>query len=251
MTEAGLLASLEALAGNYRWVWHEATRRVFRAVDPALWDSTGDPFAVVRSASPERLSQLTADRLFRQQLQAAEDDLAGYLAGEWTVVQVWRARVGRVDLYLLDTDVPENPPHLRGITDRLYGEDAEHRLRQEIVLGIGGVRALRALGLAPAVFHANEGHAGFMGLERIRTLVGDGHPLDHAVRVVRAGTVFTTHTALPAGFDRFDRALVDKYFSGWAHECGVGVDWMMALGPFPGAPPDEPFNIAVLCARLY
>src|SRR6266545_2233743 len=81
MTEAGLLASLEALAGNYRWVWHEATRRVFRAVDPALWDSTGDPFAVVRSASPERLSQLTADRLFRQQLQAAEDDLAGYLAG--------------------------------------------------------------------------------------------------------------------------------------------------------------------------
>ncbi len=343
MTEAGLLASLEALAGNYRWVWHEATRRVFRAVDPALWDSTGDPFAVVRSASPERLSQLTADRLFRQQLQAAEDDLAGYLAGtpvrptvayfcmehgiaaplrtyagglgalagciektasdlgvpmvavgpwygwyfrqrlsygwqseewtradpgdaglhlcpdgrtgvdlagEWTVVQVWRARVGRVDLYLLDTDVPENPPHLRGITDRLYGEDAEHRLRQEIVLGIGGVRALRALGLAPAVFHANEGHAGFMGLERIRTLVGDGHPLDHAVRVVRAGTVFTTHTALPAGFDRFDRALVEKYFSGWAHECGVGVDWLMDLGHFPGAQPDEPFNMAVLCARL-
>ena len=142
----------------------------------------------------------------------------GHVTSTWparAVVRSWRARVGRVDLYLLDTDVPENPPHLRGVTDRLYGGDREHRLRQEIVLGVGGVRALAALGVLPTVFHANEGHAGFVGLERIRTrVVDDGEPFDKATAMaVRAGTIFTTHTAVPAGFDRFDRWLIEKYFS--------------------------------------
>jgi glycogen phosphorylase len=172
------------------------------------------------------------------------------LAGERVVVQVWRARVGRVDLYLLDTDVAENPEHLRGITDRLYGGDREHRLRQGIVLGVGGVRALRALGHRPSVYHANEGHAGFLCLERIRTQIGAGTPMDQAVEAVRAGTVFTTHTAVPAGFDLFDRSLIERYLGGWARECRVDLDELMDLGHFPGQRPTERFNMAVLCARL-
>ncbi|HKT04543.1 MAG TPA: alpha-glucan family phosphorylase [Rugosimonospora sp.] len=172
------------------------------------------------------------------------------LAGERAQVRVWRARVGRVDLYLLDTDVPENPEHVRGITDRLYSGDREHRLRQEVVLGIAGVRALRALGIAPEVYHANEGHAGFMCLERVRELVADGWAPADARAAVRDGTVFTTHTAVPAGFDLFDRRLMNRYFTGFAADCGMSLDELMALGHFPGQGGYEPFNMAVLCARL-
>jgi starch phosphorylase len=177
-------------------------------------------------------------------------DVTVDLAGERVAVQVWRARVGRVDLYLLDTDMERNPPHLRGITDRLYGGDAEHRLRQEMILGIGGTRVLDALGLRPTVYHANEGHAGFLGLERILGLVREGHTVSQAVEMVRETTVFTTHTAVPAGFDLFDRPLIEKYFSGWAIDCGVAVDWLVDLGHFPDQRPDERFNMAALCARL-
>ena len=168
------------------------------------------------------------------------------LAGEPVTVAIWRARIGRVNLYLLDTDLAENPEHLRAVTDRLYGGDREHRLRQEIVLGIGGVRALRALGHQPSVYHANEGHAGFLCLERIREHRAAGMPLADAVEAVRAGTVFTTHTAVPAGFDLFDRYLMQRYHAGR----GVELDWLMDLGHFPTQRPDEPFNMAVLCARL-
>ena len=172
------------------------------------------------------------------------------LAGESVAVQVWRAAVGRVDLYLLDTNVPQNPPHLREITDRLYGGDAEHRLRQEMILGIGGVRALYALGLRPTVIHANEGHAGFACLERMLRLVRTGHSVGRAMEMVKEKTVFTTHTAVPAGFDLFDRALIGKYFSDWVADVGVSLDWLMNLGHFPDQRPEEPFNMAVLCARL-
>jgi starch phosphorylase len=173
------------------------------------------------------------------------------LAGERVALRVWRAAIGRVDLYLLDTDLPDNPEHLRAITDRLYYGDKEHRVRQEMVLGVGGVRVLGALGLQPVVYHANEGHAGFMCLERMRQLVVcDGVPVERAVELVRAGTVFTTHTAMPAGFDLFDRWLIEKYFGSWADECGVSLDRLMEFGHFPGQAPDEPFNMAVLCAHL-
>ncbi|MBN1173617.1 MAG: alpha-glucan family phosphorylase [Micromonosporaceae bacterium] len=172
------------------------------------------------------------------------------LAGEQVAIRVWRAKVGRVDLYLLDTDVEENPDHLRHITDRLYMGEKEHRLRQEMVLGVGGVRALAALGLTPKVFHANEGHAGFMCLERLESLVTEGVPIDPAIELVRRGTIFTTHTAVAAGFDLFDRGLIEKYFSGWAHRCGVSMEWLMNLGHFPYQSGHEPFNMAVLCTRL-
>jgi starch phosphorylase len=173
------------------------------------------------------------------------------LAGETAVARIWRADVGRVPLYLLDTDVDANPPHLRTITDRLYGGDTEHRLRQEILLGMGGVRALRALGEEAQLFHTNEGHAGFLGLERIRTLIREqGLAFAEAIEAARAGCLFTTHTPVPAGIDRFPRNLIERYFSSWAAECGVTIDDLMALGLRPGDAPDERFNMAVMGLRL-
>ena len=127
------------------------------------------------------------------------------IAGEHIAVAIWKVQVGRIPLYLLDTSVATNSPEAQRITDRLYGGDVEHRLRQEIVLGIGGVRALRALGLHPQVFHTNEGHAGFLSLERIREHIVGGLTWSEAVEAVRAGGIFTTHTPVPAGIDRFPR----------------------------------------------
>ena len=173
------------------------------------------------------------------------------LAGATLVARVWKACVGRVPLYLLDADVDENPPDLREITDRLYGGETEHRLRQEILLGIGGVRALEALGIDAQVFHTNEGHAGFLGLERIRQLVKDpGLSYREAIEAVRAGCIFTTHTPVPAGIDRFPRELIERYFSGWASEVGITLDELMTLGHRPGDLPDERFNMAVMGLRL-
>ncbi|TML41085.1 MAG: glycosyltransferase family 1 protein [Actinobacteria bacterium] len=173
------------------------------------------------------------------------------LAGTPLVAQVWRAQVGRVPLYLLDADVDDNDPEERHVTDRLYAGASEHRLRQEILLGMGGVRALEALGLPTQVFHTNEGHAGFLGLERIRRLVTqEGLSFPEAVEAVRAATIFTTHTPVSAGIDRFPRELMERYFKGWAAECGVAFDQLMELGHFPGEAPDDPFNMAVMGLRL-
>ena len=173
------------------------------------------------------------------------------LAGKPLLARIWKAQVGRVPLYMLDTDVEENDDDCRTVTDRLYGGDSEHRLRQEILLGVGGVRALEQLGHEPQVFHSNEGHAGFLGLERVRrAIVDDDLTFDQAIEAVRAGTVFTTHTPVPAGMDRFPRGLMEHYFKAWADECEVDFDRVMALGHQPGEPPDAPFNMAVMGLRL-
>jgi starch phosphorylase len=146
-------------------------------------------------------------------------------------VQVWRAQVGRVPLYLLDTDVDGNPDWARTITDKLYGGDREHRLRQELVLGVGGVRVLRGLGLDPTVFHMNEGHSGFLQLERLRELVEDGNlPREVALRRLRASTVFTTHTPVPAGNELFDAALVERNVAPLVARCGYSWKEFAALG---------------------
>ena len=147
--------------------------------------------------------------------------------------QVWVAQVGRVPLLLLDGDIEENDREARQITDRLYGGGTEHRLEQELLLGIGGVRAIRAYCAAtatpaPQVFHTNEGHAGFLGVERIRELVvGNDLTFDEALQVVRAGTVFTTHTPVPAGIDRFARELVATHLIGLD---GVPIERILGLG---------------------
>ncbi|MBO0730571.1 MAG: alpha-glucan family phosphorylase, partial [Acidimicrobiaceae bacterium] len=173
------------------------------------------------------------------------------LAGRRLTAQIWLAQVGRVRLYLLDADVDANEPDLRDVTDRLYGGGPEHRLCQEILLGIGGVRALGQLGIETQVFHTNEGHAGFLGLERIRMMITEhGLSWPEAIDAVRSGTVFTTHTPVPAGIDRFERELMGRYFSDWAHECGVSLDTLMDLGHFPGEDPGAPFNMAVMGLRL-
>jgi starch phosphorylase len=354
------LAPLEELAMNLRWAWDEATRNLFRWVDPDAWDATHhDPIGVLATAAPERLAELAVDPAFLRYQRSVHEDLIRYLeeprwfqsrtdqtdlrqvayfspefgiaealpqysgglgilagdhlksasdlgvplagvglfyrhgyfrqglnhdgwqterfpdqdpwampltlcegirvevdlAGTPLVAQLWRADAGRVPLYLLDTDVDENPEDLRGITDRLYGGDVEHRLRQEILLGIGGVRALEALGIDAQVFHTNEGHAGFLGLERMRRAIVD-HQLTfaEAVEATRAASIFTTHTPVPAGIDRFPRALIEQYFGAWAAECGVTVDDLMALGHRPtdaaAEPDDERFNMAVMGLRL-
>ncbi len=152
------------------------------------------------------------------------------LAGDLVRANVWRVQVGRISLYLLDTNVDGNSVEAGMITDRLYGGDSEHRLRQEILLGIGGVRALRALGLEPQVFHTNEGHAGFLAFERIRELVTTGSTFGEAVAAVRAGGVFTTHTPVPAGIDQFTLELMEKYFLDFAQACGCTFDQLMAVG---------------------
>ena len=146
-------------------------------------------------------------------------------------VQVWRAQVGRVPLYLLDTDVDGNPDWARTITDKLYGGDREHRLRQELVLGVGGVRVLRGLGLDPTVFHMNEGHSAFLQLERLRELVEDGNlPRDTALQRLRASTVFTTHTPVPAGNEVFDAGLVERNLAPLIARCRYSWDEFAAFG---------------------
>jgi glycogen phosphorylase len=169
--------------------------------------------------------------------------------------QVWVAQVGRVPLLLLDSYVEENDPGLREVTDRLYGGGTDHRLRQELLLGIGGVRAVRAYCSLtghpePEVFHTNEGHAGFLGLERIREYVQQGLDFDVALEVCRAGTVFTTHTPVPAGIDRFPLDLVAANVSAGA-ETGLPAERIMALGAesYPGGDPGV-FNMAVMGMRL-
>jgi glycogen phosphorylase len=169
--------------------------------------------------------------------------------------RVWTLAVGRIPLLLLDTDIPENPDALRGVTDRLYGGAGEHRLLQELLLGIGGVRAIRLHaeltgGAVPRVFHTNEGHAGMLGLERISELIGTGLTFDEALQVVRAGTVFTTHTPVPAGIDRFPVSLVERYLSSGVLS-GVATADALALGveDYAGGDPDT-FNMAVMGLRL-
>jgi glycogen phosphorylase len=175
--------------------------------------------------------------------------------------RVWIAQVGRIPLLLLDSDIPENDHDLRGVTDRLYGGDQEHRIKQEMLAGIGGVRAIRAFtdveGLhSPEVFHMNEGHAGFLGTERIRELIDAGLDFDTALTVVRSSTVFTTHTPVPAGIDRFPVEMVRRYFGSASGSpsgadsrllSGVPLDRIIAFGA-----EDDPskFNMAHMGLRL-
>ncbi|MBA2365183.1 MAG: alpha-glucan family phosphorylase [Actinobacteria bacterium] len=174
------------------------------------------------------------------------------MAGVSCAAQIWLAKVGRVGLLLLDCDIEDNGSFEREVTDRLYAGGSEHRLRQEIVLGIGGVKALKLAGYKADVYHSNEGHAGFMGLERIRELVWD-HNLSwqEAIEAVRAGTVFTTHTPVPAGIDVYERDLMERYFSSFAKECGVSFDELNDLGSPPSAElPSGLFNMAIMGFRL-
>jgi starch phosphorylase len=202
-------------------------------------DPNGPPLALLRDGAGEQV-----------RVHVAVPDGADLAA------QVWVAQIGRVPLLLLDSYVEENDPELSQVTDRLYGGASDHRLRQELLLGVGGVRAVRAYCAItshpePEVFHTNEGHAGFLGLERIREYVSRGLSFEEALEMCRAGTVFTTHTPVPAGIDRFSRELMERQFGGSAADPALPCDRVLALGAetFPGGDPDV-FNMAVMGMRL-
>ncbi|MCP4692573.1 MAG: glycosyltransferase family 1 protein [Desulfobacterales bacterium] len=162
-------------------------------------------------------------------------------------LKVWKMMAGHVNVYLLDSDLPENTESDRTITHRLYGGNEVNRILQEIALGIGGVRALRALGLSPTVWHINEGHAAFLTLERCREWVERGLDFDSALELTAAGAVFTTHTPIPAGHDIFDQAFVSAYFTKFVKELGIDMDHFLSLGVSPDK--SEMFNMTALALR--
>lgn len=163
------------------------------------------------------------------------------------LIQVWKAQVGRVELYLLDSNLLENSPDEQSITDTLYGGDENMRIRQEIILGMGGYRALVALGKKPTVCHMNEGHAAFLALERIKQFMADnGCDFRTARQCCVAGNVFTTHTPVPAGFDLFPADLLQKYLSKSTTDLGISMDKILELGKFDPSNKEERFNMAVL-----
>ncbi len=167
------------------------------------------------------------------------------LRGTPIYMQVWQVRVGRVNIYLMDTNVSQNSPWDRDLSARLYGGDQETRIRQEMVLGLGGVRVLAALGIEPSAWHMNEGHSAFLVLERLRALVQGGSNLDEAVARVKSTTLFTTHTPVPAGHDAFPFHLIDEYFGRFWQEMGLSREQFLALGEYDGR-----FNMTVLALRL-
>jgi glycogen phosphorylase len=169
--------------------------------------------------------------------------------GDRTVLAaVWRVRLGRTRLFLLDTDLAENAPWDRELSARLYGGDRETRIQQEVILGIGGVRALRALGVSPTVWHLNEGHAAFVALQRIREQVEKGASFDESLAEVRRSTVFTTHTPVPAGHDAFPFHLVEKHLAGCWGEMGQHREGFLALGQHDNGQGPQ-FNMTALAMR--
>ena len=169
------------------------------------------------------------------------------IADHEVAARVWRLDVGRVQLLLLDTDLPGNDSGDRAITDRLYSDDRRHRLQQEIVLGVGGVRAMRRLGWAPAVHHLNEGHAGSLILELLDDRIREGHSLASALDAIRPGLVFTTHTPVPAGIERFDVELAAEHLTPFSQRWGLDVGDLLELGT--KRDDRSSFNLAYFCLR--
>ncbi len=172
------------------------------------------------------------------------------LRGEQVVIRIWELKVGRISLYLLDTDTSENSQHARTLTHKLYGGDNEHRLMQEILLGIGGVRALDAIGIEPSLFHCNEGHAALLGVERIRKYVQQDLSYEEALEVVRASSLFTTHTPVPAGHDHFSDDLLKRYMEPILSLAGFSFGDFLAMGKLHPNDPSELFSMSHLAIRM-
>ena len=173
------------------------------------------------------------------------------LQGEAVNAQAWEVKIGRATMYLLDTNVPGNSEWARNITSELYGGDKEMRIRQEIVLGIGGVRMIRAIGLKPQVYHMNEGHSAFAAFERIRECEEhDGFNFNEALEFVRATSIFTTHTPVPAGIDTFSPDLLRPYFDPFARSLGISFDVLLGFGRQDPRNKEEDFSMAVSALRL-
>jgi starch phosphorylase len=172
------------------------------------------------------------------------------LSGRTVWAKVWQLPVGRMPLYLLDTDIDDNIWEDRSITHQLYGGDNENRLRQEILLGIGGLRALKAIGINPDIYHLNEGHAAFLGLERLRNYMKDtGLSFDEALEVVRSTQLFTTHTPVPAGHDTFSETLLRDYLYEFTYALDISWESLIGLGRLNAGDSDELFNVSHLAIR--
>lgn len=183
-------------------------------------------------------------------------------SGEWLIItvvlpgrtlfaKVWKLLIGRIELYLLDTDLEENSMEDRTITHHLYGGDWHNRFKQELLLGVGGVRLLQKLQIKPDIFHLNEGHAAFAGLERLRVLVEDkGLSFNSAFEVVRSSSLFTTHTPVPAGHDTFEEDILRMYIPHYANRLHISWEEFMDLGKYTSGSPTEKFSMSVLAARL-
>ncbi len=180
--------------------------------------------------------------------QGEEARLSLDIAGRDVHLRVWQLNVGRIAVYLLDANVPENSPEDRALTARLYGGNQELRIQQELILGVGGLRALRVLGQQPQVYHMNEGHAAFLGLERMRELVAGGLSFEAALEAVAAGTLFTTHTPVPAGNDAFALDLAEKYLGEWPAMLGTSWEAMTDLARHD-QPWGQTFSMTVLALR--
>ncbi len=171
--------------------------------------------------------------------------------GRTVKARIWRVNVGRIELYLLDTDFEENIEQDRNITHYLYGGDEENRLKQELLLGVGGIRALEVLGIQPDLFHCNEGHAAFIGFERLRILVNKQNmTFQEALEVVRASTLFTTHTPVPAGHDTFEEGLVRMYMSHYPDRLGISWDQFIGLGRLHAEDKSERFSMSYLAINI-
>ena len=202
-------------------------------------------------AQTQRIHELF--RLVRPVLDKEGQDLKVYVdyPDATVAVGIWQVQVGRVSLFLLDTNLDENRAEDRAITNQLYGGDEEVRIRQEILLGIGGLRALDALGRRPTVCHMNEGYAAFLALERIRVLMAEqGLDFASARELTSSANVFTTHTPVPAGHDVFAPALVERYLDSYAAEMGIQVESLLDLGRLRPGDSNEGFNMTVLGLRL-
>ena len=204
----------------------------------------------------EQLAIYDAEEFSRLPINPVKDSNGNHLfvslawPGRSVKIRVWEAMVGKVKLILLDTDFDDNSPEDRTVTHYLYGGDNENRLRQELIIGIGGIRALVAMGLKPDVFHSNEGHSAFISLERLRTLIIEHHlTFNQAIEAVRSSTLFTTHTPVPAGHDAFDEDMLRKYISHYHSRLSITWDELMALGRCE-SDSDKKFNMSFLAARM-
>lgn len=204
----------------------------------------------------EQLTIYEAEEFSRLPINPVKADDGSHLfvsiawPGRTVKVRVWEAYIGKVRLLLLDTDFEDNSAEDRTVTHFLYGGDNENRLRQELILGIGGMRALAAMGIKPDLYHSNEGHSAFISLERLRILINENHlTFNQALEVVRSSTLFTTHTPVPAGHDAFDEDLLRKYIGHYHSRLMISWDDLMALGRCEGDA-DRKFNMSYLATRM-
>ncbi len=209
------------------------------------------------SLSGEQLANYSSHNFTYMSAQPVRNEM-----GEWIKIsiafpgrniyaKVWRIDVGRIPLYLLDTDIPENASIDKVVTHQLYGGDWENRFKQEFLLGIGGIRLMDALGMKPKVYHLNEGHAAFAGLERLRKFVQDDKlSFEEAMEAVRASSLFTTHTPVPAGHDFFSEDMLRTYMPHYADRLGINWDTFMSLGKIHPENPEERYSMSVLAAKL-